>query len=337
VLEADNQFEAATLEYQRAIDWLESSEKNIRQELSMASTSLASLKSRIGARRKAFDHFRRILSVDEKNLGLHHPFVGFDLANLGTSAIDLGRLSEASMNLHRSLSVLEETLPEEHRTLRDIQCYLATVESELQHIDEALSLSDRSVRGLSDEAPTVGKANLLSCRARVLAAARRYDEAERGFQASLAILRSLAPESTDLVLALCHWGSLRFTQGRYREASDVHRSALAMAERTAGPDDSYLSLPLSLLAEDLLALEQVTEAVSLLRRAEKMESPDDDQNQLASIHFALARALWELNEDRLAQKLARRSLEEWDQGLVGKRAPVQEWLAVHSSRADADR
>jgi tetratricopeptide (TPR) repeat protein len=197
---------------------------------------------------------------------------------------------------------------------------------------EALALKEKA---LGREHPDVGlsEGNL----AIALAELGLHQEGLTHADRSVALLESgLGAGHPDLATQLSNRGEILDALGRHREARASFERARVIWEREFGLDDRNLAYALTGIGGSYLAEGDPVNALAPLERAFKIrEAHEIDWPRRAETRFALARALWESNRDRVrARALAEQAKEGYAKGPGGTKAKVAEvegWLRGHGA------
>jgi tetratricopeptide (TPR) repeat protein len=164
----------------------------------------------------------------------------------------------------------------------------AELHSTRLHWDAALTL----LRQVADKAPQWHKAHLRL--GELLYTMARYPEAETEFKAALALTHN----DIEKAIALNNFAQLLQATNRFAEAEPLMRQALAIDEKSYGPDHPSVARDLNNLAQLLQDTNRLTEAEPLMRRAlaidEKSYGPDHssvarDLNNLSVLLLAINR------------------------------------------------
>ena len=125
--------------------------------------------------------------------------------------------------------------------------------------------------------------------------------------------------------------------GRYPEAERDLRRAVELSGQWVGPDHPWTAYPLTDLGTTLLLEHHVREALPILERALRIREKSEPNAELvAETRFALARARWELGQDRtgaLTLAEAARDTYRKMRGEAKHAAEVDAWLAGKSVQA----
>jgi tetratricopeptide (TPR) repeat protein len=145
--------------------------------------------------------------------------------------------------------------------------------------------------------------------------------------------KGLGSGHPELASQLNNRGEVLNALGRPREARRSFERACAIWERELGPESRLLAYGLTGIGQTYLAEENAAGALVPLNRAMRIrESLETDQAKRAETAFALARALWDANRDRVrAQLLAEQARESYAKaGAKNVPASVTAWLKAHS-------
>jgi eukaryotic-like serine/threonine-protein kinase len=116
--------------------------------------------------------------------------------------------------------------------------------------------------------------------------------------------------------------------GRYPEAERDLRKTVDLSAQWVGPDHPWTAYPLTALGKTLILEHQRREAVLILERALRIREKSEPNAELvAETRFALARARWEIGQDRAgALALAEAARETY------RKMPAE---AKHAAEVDA--
>ena len=119
--------------------------------------------------------------------------------------------------------------------------------------------------------------------------------------------------------------------GRYPEAERDLRLASELSAQWVGPDHQWTAIPLTALGKTLILEQRSREATPILERALHIrEKSEPNADLVAETRFALARARWELGQDRAgALMLAEAARDAYRKmpGHAKDTAEVDAWLA----------
>jgi len=210
-------------------------------------------------------------SDSDHSVGFIDGFIGRD-QSLGSS-VSPGRLQERKALLTRQLAELE------------------------------VSPQSSTPRALSQ------RANLLGELGDVHQDLAEYNEARRCFEERLSVAEQIKDEPL-LASALNYLARLQLTNGQFNQAEPLMRRALAIDEKSFGPDHPTVAIPLNNLAQLLKATNRLAEAEPLMCRAltigEKSFGPDHPT--VATDLNNLAQLLQATNRLAEAEPLMRRAL-----------------------------
>ena len=210
-------------------------------------------------------------SDSDHSVGFIDGFIGRD-QSLGSS-VSPGRLQERKALLTRQLAELE------------------------------VSPQSSTPRALSQ------RANLLGELGDVHQDLAEYNEARRCFEERLSVAEQIKDEPL-LASALNDLARLQLTNGQFNQAEPLMRRALAIDEKSFGPDHPTVAIPLNNLAQLLKATNRLAEAEPLMCRAltigEKSFGPDHPT--VATDLNNLAQLLQATNRLAEAEPLMRRAL-----------------------------
>jgi eukaryotic-like serine/threonine-protein kinase len=144
------------------------------------------------------------------------------------------------------------------------------------------------------------------------------------------------PQSPQLAHPLGNRGESYELLGRYPEAERDLRETVERSAVWVGADHPWTAYPLTSLGTTLLAEGKLREATSTLERALRIrERSEPNQDLIAETRFALARARWELDQDRPGARALALSARDAYQKLTGhakEAAEIDAWLTDKSDR-----
>jgi serine/threonine protein kinase len=159
----------------------------------------------------------------------------------------------------------------------------------------------------------------------------RDQEALAHVDRSIEILsHGLGAEHPEVATQLMNRGEILNGLGRYREARRSFEGARIVWERELGLEHRNLAYVLTGIGESFLSEREALSALTPLERAWKIrEAKETDPARRAETRFALARALWDSERDRVrGQSLAQGARDAYVQaGDKAKVAEVDTWLA----------
>jgi tetratricopeptide (TPR) repeat protein len=170
---------------------------------------------------------RRVLAINEENLGSRHSVVAICLNNLASLLEKTGRPREAEQLMLRSLAIDEQNFGRED----------VSVASRLSNLGVLLNNTDR----MSEDEPLLRRALAI-------------DE------------KKLPPGHPNIAIRLNNLGFALKGTHRFEEAEQIYRRALAITEAHRGADHPEVAIRLNNLAELLLDTDRHAEAEPLSRR-----------------------------------------------------------------------
>jgi hypothetical protein len=210
----------------------------------------------------------------------------------------------------------------------------ALVADTSQGPDVRLTLMDRALmlkqKVLPPEHPSIAAA--FNNEAEQLAAIGRFDEA-LGFNARAlqGFSGAYGPASSEVAMTLSNRAEYLLGTADPARALEQARQALPLWEAQVGRDHQFLGYPLTAEGRALLALARPNEAIPPLERALGLrEATEGDPRVVAETRFALARARWDANADRVrARALATSARDVYTRiGDVKHAGEVAAWLAT---------
>ena len=215
--------------------------------------------------------YRRALAIDEKNLGPEHPNVARDLNNLAGLLQATNRLAEAEPLYRRALAIDEKSLGPEHPNVaRDLN-NLALLLQATNRLAEAEPLYRRAL--------AIDEKNLGSRASRRCQRPQQPGPAASGHQParprpsrSIAVRWPSTRRASDPTIPtwpadLNNLAGLLQATNRLAEAEPLYRRALAIDEKSFGPEHPNVATALNNLAELLQDTNRLAEAEPLYRRA----------------------------------------------------------------------
>ena len=233
--------------------------------------NLAELYRATGRYAEAEPLYQRAIAIGEKALGPEHPDLATWLNNLAVLYQATGRYAEAEPLFQRAIAIGEKTLGPEHPDLATGLNNLAELYQATGRYAEAEPLYQRAIaiseKTLGPEHPD------LAIRLNNLAAALPGHRPLRRGRAALPARprhrregpRPRAPRPSPL--GLNNLAELYRATGRYAEAEPLFQRALAIGEKTLGPEHPNLAIRLNNLAMLYQATGRYAEAEPLYQRA----------------------------------------------------------------------
>jgi len=159
---------------------------------------------------------------------------------------------------------------------------------------------------------------------------KRYDEALRHIDKSIAILRQgLGADHPELANQRSNKGEILRLLGRHREARASFEEARIAWERDLGLDNALLAYPLTGIGMSYVEEGDPNSALVPLARAFRIrQTQDSDASRRGETDFAYARALWDSNRDRgKARDLAEQARTEYAKTPAKEKLEeVEAWL-----------
>ena len=121
--------------------------------------------------------------------------------------------------------------------------------------------------------------------------------------------------------------------GRYAEALESCRKAIALFQMDLEPDHLWIGYPLTASGIALTRLHRAGEAMTPLRRALELRRRGPVAGERGETWFALAQAQWDAGGDRAAARAAAESARDDYAKAAGADAKVRgvnSWLAAHT-------
>ena len=217
---------------------------------------------------------RRALAIGEEDLGSEHTDVSSYLNNLAKCLQDTNRLAEAEPLLRRSLVIDEQSFGHSH----------PEVATDLNNLVQLLCATDR----LTEAEPLMRRVINI------------FEKVER----------ETGEMHSNFSAALSNLALLLFETNRFIEAEPLMQRALAIGERSFGPEHPSVAIRLNNLAQLLQATGRLAEAEPLLRRALMIDegSFGPEHPRVATSLNNLAHLLQAINRFGEAEPLMRRAL-----------------------------
>jgi tetratricopeptide (TPR) repeat protein len=225
-----------------------------------------------------------------KRIGGHDLLHAWFLNDFGCVLELGGRHEEAAQAQRQAIALKEKVLGREHRDIGISEASLAISLEGMGRNQEALAHAERSVEILE---------------------------------------KSLGNGHPDLAISLVDQGEILNTLGRYREAHEAFDRARRIWATEVGPENILMTYALHGIGTTYLAEGNPRDALTPLRRAyELRKAKEPEPSRRAETSFALARALWESNQDRReARVLAAEAAKDYAQSnSKTKSSAVEEWL-----------
>jgi Tfp pilus assembly protein PilF/predicted Ser/Thr protein kinase len=242
-------------------------------------------------------YYERALAIHEQALGPEHPHVAVSLNNLGGVAAKHGKLEEARAYFEQALAIYEKALGLEHPHVAASLNNLGNVAWTQGKHEDARGYHERALaireKVLGPEHPDVAESfNNLGV---VALALGKHEDARSYHERALALREKvLGPEHPDVAVSIANVGEVAYSEGKYEEARAYLERALAIEQKVLTPEHPRLAHTWTRLGETLLGQGKPAEALPLLERALIIRTAKPGEStEVARLHFALARALWD--------------------------------------------
>jgi serine/threonine protein kinase/tetratricopeptide (TPR) repeat protein len=297
-------------------------------------TAHAAILARAGKLAEAADEQRDALAIIEGIYGPKHREVGTALDNLAGMLAQLGEFEEATQAAERALKINESRAGGEHPAAAATHYNLgalAQIQGDLQtareHYETALRIREKV---LGPDHPDI--AGLMNNLGSVYGDLGMPDKAIEAYERAIDLWQRAHSENfPDLAKPLNNLGKLYREQGRHQRALDTYAKALAILEQAYGPDHSDLGYTLMGMGDVHMELGDPDTALPLYERTMKLwRDAKLRDREIATVGYALARALWRTSRDReRALALAKSAQEVFaaspnDEAMATE---VAEWLA----------
>ena len=255
----------------------------------------------------------RAVQIKEARLDRNHPEVAVSLTHLALILREQGHDHEALPISERAVRLLEgNPVFSKERTARALREH-ATLLLYMGQADQAEPFARRALDVVDGNARApIDQAKGLALMATVHQASTAYEEAERLYEESLALLEEhLGEDHFEVSVVLTNMASLYWELGRYSDAKPLFERALAVRRATLGEDHALVATSMNNLGLLLAELDDFHGAESLYRSAirsyEKHLGPDhvdlaSAQNNLAVLFMGAGK----LDEARLLMERALR-------------------------------
>jgi tetratricopeptide (TPR) repeat protein len=247
------------------------------------------------------------------------------IAELRRYSLVRRQLEDKTLSIHRLVqAVLRDTLPEEERHRWATQAVLAVNAVFPEVKFETWAQCQRYLPHARASAAAIEQwhlvfpeaAHLLRRVAQYLQARVQYATAARMFQQAATIYDQAADKKA-LAKTLTDLADLLVAQGKYAEAEDYYRSAVATIESAQDTKYSDITSILDRLLDLYFTQGRYTHALAVARRALELseEALKPDNSDIATSLTNLGRAYRELGEPKMAEPLAQRALAIAEQAL----------------------
>lgn len=270
---------------------------------SLASTynNIALAHHALGRHEQALANYGRALEIWERTLGPEHPAMATIHNNLGSTYYAQDRLEEARTEMLRGYEIRRAVLGVHPRVAESLN-NVGVVEFQMGRYDDAEARQREALR-IREE--TVGAdhpdvAPTLLTLGRILHMRGEREEAANFYYRALELTEGSHGPDHPYVGAVSHAiAEMLVGEEKYEEALKYRRRGLAINEGTLGPGHPRVASSLRMVAEILVELKRPAEALAPLDRSVQiLESHPQAAEELARTQFVLARALWNIREDR---------------------------------------
>ncbi|MCA9649203.1 MAG: tetratricopeptide repeat protein [Myxococcales bacterium] len=280
----------------------------------------------------------RAREIWKKAYGPDHPHTAGTLVNLGAIYAAQDEHEEALQSYREALEVLERTQGPLHRNVAGTLVNMGLVYEELGQLELA---AEHLARGLEILEKTLGEddplVSLVLINTGHLAHERGDpDAAMADYERALAILgKTVGLEHPQAATVFGNMAAIHEERGQLDLARDELRRATAIRRDKLGPTHPDTAFSLRSLGRVQLARGEAAAAIEPLTEAQAaFESMEDHADALELTRFELARARWELGDDRgqaraqvLRARAALRGLEGDDH--EGELEEIEQWLRAH--------
>jgi tetratricopeptide (TPR) repeat protein/predicted Ser/Thr protein kinase len=261
------------------------------------------------------------------------PQLAIDLmGNLGNMALYQGRYEEAKDTFEKVRALMDSTLPADHPKRAKVSHALGLTALNMGDYPRAIALLAESLK--QTEAAKGSQHPEMATRHSMLASAYREsgnpEKALEHAQYALAMRKTLqGMEAPATAAAMDEVGMCLIALERHDEALAMFREAVAIKQKVLGDDSPDLSYSYDGVGQALLAAGKAAEAIEPLRKA--LSYNEVEPETLAQTEFALAKALWEVNEPDQSRELAKQARDRY---VKLKKDPqvteISTWLGTHT-------
>lgn len=267
VFHMQGRHDEAESKYQRALAIQELTLGRDHPDVGATANSLAALYELQGRYDEAGVLYQRALEIREQTLGGDHPDVAYCLINIAGLNFRQDRLGDAEVGFRRALAIQEEALGPGHIEVAGTLTRIISVLVYQGRSDEAEPLLRRAVVIFENkEGPKSPRlAAALDGLANLLDNTGQYVEAEelvrRAFDIRREVLSADDPALAESCFGLAHMCHRH--SGKLEEADALYRRAIAIWEKTAPPEDWFLTLARNEYVVFLREMEREDEAKAI--------------------------------------------------------------------------
>ena len=251
---------------------------------------IGTIHSRRGDVQQSADYFQTAFDINRELLGdSHHDTIGIRI-NLAGSLLGLGRLEEAEAQARAGFEGLTAKLGPDHPSIAKACNALALVLEATGELDEALALH-KQMHGI--------------------------------------MVKAHGEEHINIAGALFNIGRVLVMLHRYEEAIPHLRNASTQWERALGVSHPQTALTHGALGEALLGAGKPDEALTFLEPAARVlrGTKDVSPNEIASVQFSYAKALWSDKARRDESRAAARKAA--DMAVGPTKEAIEGFIASH--------
>jgi tetratricopeptide (TPR) repeat protein len=183
----------------------------------------------------------RVVELKERHAGPEHLETASSLHNLGAVHLERGEFAPALTVHQRALSIRRQRLASGDPGIADSLDHVAKTLIRLERFGEARLTLERSMTIREGTSNQLALARTLELVGWLNRYSGDYAAAAAPARRALMIRRELAPTHPDLVSAVELHGDLLYLSGDISGARDEWRDALALAERTLGPQHPMMA------------------------------------------------------------------------------------------------
>jgi len=273
--------------------------------------------------------FTRALEIQTALLGAEHPHLAATQNNLGSVHIHDGDYEQAQVLFEHALENFAVSYGSEHPRVATALTGLGVLYERLHKYDQAEQTHARALKirtnafgeRSADAALSLG--NLASA----ILAKGEFERAAQHAQLALEIREeTVGADHPHTASSLTNLGLIAEKRRDWAEAVRLNKRAVRIFDAALGPKHPYVAHPLTSLGRALLERGEGPSAVTHLQRALEIREASSTPEEVGETRFALARALWGVDEQARAvtlAQLARAQLTGQDQ------QAVDSWLAAH--------
>ncbi len=309
--EAKTSYETA-LAHHRALD-------SDTLSLAQALNAIGAQERHLGQMDAALVRHQQALELVTKRYSATHPDVAPITKNIGNVHLEAGRLDEAMRWYEKTLEVQRAAFGADSLEVAQTASNVAGTllrQSKFKEAEPLLrtALKTTTTRLGPDNPSLLAPLNNLAVLLRYTA---RLDEAEATLRQALAVeLKTFGPVHEEVATTLINLGDVQLSRKDFAASVKSYEQAIEVTEKTSGPAHSNLADCWGGLAFPLMELGDWPRALAATEKAQSIYAKSPGQPYPEGlVHFAHARALWEVVPARRAEAkheaaAARASLEK---------------------------